>query len=104
MAPVTNADQYLSMDRTGTFADQILLMLAAQYEFTLLGQVKIPETNSVVEMVFSHASGVVLVAQYDGGGAWRYIIVEPDGTIGTVNTNNGESLEDYFDSIDIRSN
>jgi hypothetical protein len=100
----TGSDQYLAMDRTTTQSDQILLTLAARYEFTFLGNVKIPDTQSVVEMVFSHASGVVLIAQYDGGGAWRYIIVEPDGTIGTVNTNNGESLEDYFDSIDIRSN
>jgi hypothetical protein len=51
-------------------------------------------------MTHANVSGVVIVSQYDGGGCWRYVIIEPDGTVGVVKENdNTGTLWEYLDTL-----
>jgi hypothetical protein len=54
------------------------------------------------QMTHVNVSGVVIVSQYDGGGCWRYVIVEPDGTVGMVKENdNAGSLLEYLETLSL---
>jgi len=54
----------------------------------------------VHQMTHANVSGVVIVSQYDGGGCWRYVIIEPDGTVGVVKENdNTGTLWEYLDTL-----
>jgi hypothetical protein len=49
--------------------------------------------------VFENDEYTFIIAYYDGGGAYRYVITEFDGTVGTVKENDYESLSVYLESI-----